>query len=202
VDALFSINENHEKVNICIENSGIQSNKKINANLAILSNGIVTDCFKGEKDELNNALFKTYSLHEQKFENHIKQLVERNLDLRTQRCARSLVSFFTRTVLREEAKKALKGNLKAKIDFLTKIDLNEFSEFGKHGSIIEVYKTIAFQLGITLALFDDVELYTKEGIIEKYPELKTYLLRIPDNSIFLSELIKIFVERTNNKILR
>jgi len=201
VEDLFSINKNHEKVNVCIENSGIQSNKKINANLAILRNGIVVDCFKGEKDELNNALFKTYNLHDQKFENHITKLVDRELDLRVQRCTRSLVSYFTRTVLREEAKKALKGSLRAKIDFLTKIDLNNFTDFGKHGSIIEVYKTIAFQLGITLALFDGIELYTKESIIEQYPELKLYVLRETSNPEFLNEFIKQFVLKARKQII-
>lgn len=200
VDNLFSIDENHKKTIVCIKESDIKTSKKINANLAILDKGVVVSCFKGVEDELNNALYTTYNLHNQKFENNIKRLVTRDLNARIERCARSLVSYFTRTPLRSEAKMSLKGNLINKINFLEKISLKKIDDFGKNGTKIEVYKAIAFQLGITLALYDDIELYTKESIVKKFPKMKSYLLREEATSVILEEYIKQFVCKTKKNI--
>ncbi len=193
VETLSSINDNHKTVEQLIEAEAFKTLKTVNANLAIVKEGIIVDCFKGIPDELNNALYKTYQLHEQKHERKIQQLVVRDLELRIERCARSLVSYFTRTTLRQDAKAALKGTLLDKLLFLEQVELSAFKTFGKHGSVIEIYKSIAFQLGITLALFQDVELYTKTDIIELFPEFKRYLLRASDTSEALQKQLKLFV---------
>jgi len=193
VETLSSINDNHKTVEKLIEVEAFKTLKTINANLAILKEGVIIDCFKGIPDELNNALYQTYHLHNQKHERKIKRIVVRNLELRIERCARSLVSYFTRTMLRQDAKTALKGSLQDKLLFLEQLQLSEFKTFGKHGSVIEVYKSIAFQVGITLALFQDIELYTKKGIIEMFPEFKSYLLRASNGPEVLHKQLKLFV---------
>lgn len=179
-----------KRLESCFNN---ETSKCINGNLCVIENGTVVACFKGAKDELNNSLFSTYSFHEQKYIAQIKRMLVRDANLRIERCARSLVSCFTRTVLRKEAKDALRGNYCDKSDFLVKLNLEDYTEFGKIGSKIEVYKSMAFQLGITLALIDGIELYTKEDVAEKYSGLSNYLSRKPHDSFFLNECIQQFV---------
>ena len=193
VKALSSIDNNHKKVETLVQEQAFKTTKTVNANLAIIKDGVVVDCFKGIVDELNNALYKTYHLHEQEHGNKIKLLLPRNVEFRKERCARLLVSYFTRTELRSEAKIALKGTLSDKLLFLERLNLNEFTTFGKHGSKIEIYKSMAFQLGITLALIQGVELYTKEGVIEQFPELRFYILRAKHNTKALEQHLKLFV---------
>jgi hypothetical protein len=200
VDSLSDTKRNHEIVKVYAEKTDFNTSKKVNANLAIIKDGIVVENFKGDADELNNALFTTYNLHDQKHENHIQRMVSRNLESRIERCARSLAANFTRTDLRVESKEALKGNLTTKLDFLEQIELEKYTDFGKHGSLIEVYKTMAFQLGITIALMADVELYTKEAIIETFPELENYLLRKEQNSESLEKHLKLFIMMMKNNI--
>ncbi|WP_299674464.1 hypothetical protein [uncultured Tenacibaculum sp.] len=197
VDELNSIQENHETIKTYIEKSNIDTNKVINANLAIIEKGIVIACFKGEEDELNNALYETYKIHKQQFEKRIIRKVNRNVEARIERCLRSLVSYFTRTEFRVKVKEALRGSIKDKVVFLEGIQLDQIKDFGKNGSQIEVYKTIAFQLGITLALLESVELYTKEGIIEYYPNLENYLLRKESNVNALQEYLDEFIKKMN-----
>jgi hypothetical protein len=130
VETLSSINDNHRAVEQLIETEAFKTLKTINANLAIVKEGIIVACFKGIPDELNNALYKTYQLHKQKHEPKIQRLVVRDLELRIDRCARSLVSYFTRTVLRQDAKAALKGRLQDKLLFLELLEFSDFKTFG------------------------------------------------------------------------
>ncbi len=195
VDDLNSIQENHETIKTYIEKSNIDTNKVINANLAIIEKGIVKACFKGEEDELNNVLYETYELHSQRYEKRIERKVNRNLEARIDRCLRSLISYFTRTEFRIKAKEALRGSMKNKVVFLENIELDKIKDFGKNGSHIEVYKTIAFQLGITLSLLESVELYTKESIIKHYPNLENYLLRKESNVNALQKYLDEFIKK-------
>lgn len=196
VDTLASISENNKVLNQIIETTELPRNKKINGNLGIISEGILIDCFKGTPDELNNALLTTYGLHKQAYKNHIVTTVKRNIDLKLIRCARTLVSYFTRTELRIFSKRALQEDFKEQIDFLKQIRLVEYSDFGKHGTPIEIYKSIAFQLGQTLALFDNNEVYTKESIAEVYPTLTSYLYREEASPDALQILWDRFIEKS------
>jgi len=193
VETLGNIVQNNETIDKLLAVHPFGDSKKINANLAILSDGKVSDCFKGIADELNNSLLSTYSLHEQHFPLQIDGKVKRDLDLKMIRCARTLVSYFTRTHLRAEAKSALRENFKLKVDFLSGIQLADFSDFGKHGSVLEIYKSMAFQLGQTLGLMRGVELYTKESIAIEFPDLKDYLARLPSSSDSLQVCKDLFI---------
>ncbi len=131
VDELNSIQENHETIKAYIEKSNFNTNKVINANLAITEKGIVIACFKGEEDELNNALYETYGFHSQRFKKRIIRKVNRNVEARIERCLRSLISYFTRTSLRTKAKEALRGSTNGKIIFLENIRFDQIKDFGK-----------------------------------------------------------------------
>jgi hypothetical protein len=199
VDSLNDTKKNHEVVKMYTAQTVFNTTKPVNANLAIVKNGIVVQNFKGSADELNNALFTTYDLHEQVYQNHIQRTVPRILESRIVRCARTLVGHFTRTDLRIQAKAALRADVNMQIELLDTIELKNYTDFGKNGSVIEVYKTFAFQLGMTIALFADVELYTKEAIIKTFPELGHYLLRKEADSEALQKHLELFIMMVKNR---
>ncbi|MGH1383791.1 hypothetical protein [Kordia sp.] len=198
VDSLDGIRGNHEVVKMYTAQTNFNTSKPVNANLAIVENGIVIENFKGSADELNNALYTTYDLHDQKFKNHIQHMVSRDLQSRIVRCARTLVGNFTRTDLRIQAKAAIREDVDTQLDFLATIQLEKYTDFGKNGSVIEVYKTLAFQLGMTLALLNNKEVYTKEAIIALFPELENYILRKEQNSEALQKHLKLFITLVRN----
>lgn len=154
--------------------------EKINANLAKVANGKIVDIFKGIKDESNNALFYTYSLHYQDFPNQITQLLTRNIDAKLLRTARVLLSFLTKTTERNAVKAALKGDFLHKLTFLEEITLCDYETeiaLGNTNTIVDFQKTFAFQIGQTLALLEGKELFTKNEIGLYFPDLQPYLAR-------------------------
>jgi len=177
VDEIGNIENSKNHLFELINTLVLETDKPINGNLAILKNGLVEQCFKGNIDELNNALLETYSFHHQNYSLQIKNKNYRNVDDKIQRCLRTLISYFTKTALRIESKKALKSNLQAKLMFLEQLDLSEHTDFGKQGDLIEVYKSFAFQIGQTHALIKGVELFTKSSISNYLPSLSGYLNR-------------------------
>jgi hypothetical protein len=166
----------------------------MNCNLAILKNYQIVKVYKGTEDECNNSLFWTYNNFKQPHSPQILCEIERDKELKCLRTLRVLLSFLSRSKHRPEVKKALKGDAYLKIETLKNIDLSELShdDLGKRNVSWEDYlKTMAFQLGQTLALMDDdvpkeyEEIYTKETMSILYPQLKLLLDRDKnaDNSI-------------------
>ena len=163
------------------EFSKIYPNKKINSNICVIQDGIVIDCYKGDQDETNNMLIYTYHLHKQEFSPIVHRVVERDIELKIHRVYRTVLSFLSRHEdLRESIKFALRSSFKERykvhcelIDFNHYIGLNLKNKF----STIEYFKTVAFQYGQLLGLFEKVELYTKKDIAENYPNLRSYLYR-------------------------
>lgn len=151
--------------------------KEINANLAVQRNGHLVGVYKGTTDELNNALFYTYQNHHQKFGNQITKLLVRDVDLKFLRSARMILSFLSKTEYRSMIKSSLKGDLDEKIQALEKIDLEQLSSFGKNTNLLDIQKSIAFQLGKAISLHEGKELYTKNEIANAFPDLKKYLSR-------------------------
>lgn len=149
-------------------------------NLMVIKDGTVDGCFKGLPDELNNEILVTYSLHDQSFPLLITRKVERDIILRDIRAVRSVISLFTRTTLRKEAKSALRGCWDERVSLLGKLDLialmSEWTEDSSPG-LEDTLKSIAFQLGQASALHDGAELFTKRSISEAYPVLRPYLYR-------------------------
>jgi len=201
VDKLGTIDENHSYIKELNKEFSIKyPDKKINCNLGILKEGKILEVFKGTADEVNNSLFFTYKNHIQEYPNQISSLYPRYeqyyKDLKLKRCSRFILSFFSRTYLRTEIKEALRGNFLQRLAVLKTIDFNRLNTFpGKKDKPVDIYKTIAFQLGQTISLCKGTQLYSKEDIIECHPKLKSYLLReeVTDHSI-LNEYLEKFIE--------
>lgn len=151
--------------------------KVINANLAVCENGRLACVYKGTTDELNNSLFLTYANHKQQHPNQITRLLKRDIDLKFLRSARMVLSFLSKTEYREAVKKALKGDLNDKIEVLNSIDFTSISYFGKEKDSKGILKSIAFQFGQSILLHEESEVYTKNQIGTRFPELKKYLDR-------------------------
>lgn len=151
--------------------------KKVNGNLAVLNKGQITDVYKGTADELNNALYYTYHRHKQDFDNQVKKVLSRNIDLKLIRCTRMLLSAMTRTAFRKEVKMALQSGLGTRMAVLKQIDWQQLKEPEKGFTLIDIKKLMAFQLGQSMALISGKEVYTKGDIAFCYPQLSPYLQR-------------------------
>lgn len=176
--------------------------KKINSNLAVIKNGIITDIHKGMICECNNSLYITYNNFNQKYDNQITRLVKRDIDLKILRCYRILLSFLSRTIYREEVKKALKGDLSQKINILFNINFNDIDFGNRNGLPIDIWKSLAFQIGQTLLLVKNIEVYSKEEICTYLPSLSGFIFRDLDFynfDIFKKYLIELSAFILNNK---
>jgi hypothetical protein len=182
------------------------SYKDINANLLVITNGQVSWCYKGTKDECNNSILATYNLHDQEYPSPVTIPAERGYGLKMLRTVRGLLSYVSRTNLRVEVKKALvSDDLNFKMEVLKKINLNTITDFEK-STPIETYKFYAFQMGQTLALLEEnVELFTKNSVAKKYPNLAPYLERketSPEElQLFLNRLSE-FIEKSYSQVYK
>ena len=167
--------------NFNIELSSILLDKPINSNFGIVKDHRIVSVFKGTPDEVNNALYNTYSLHRQYSHNAITGSVDRNVEVKMNRVYRSILSFFSRSELRPIIKSALRSSdLQVKYNALELIDFTEITEFPhKKESISDIYKVISFQFAQLFSLLDgfETESYTKNGIIRNYPDLSSMINR-------------------------
>ena len=194
VDEISDVESSHRLCKeLDLELSKVLTDKPLNSNLAVIKDGLVVDVFKGVISEVNNALFYTYDLHKQHFPLLVSEPVVREYDVKIIRVHRSILSFFSRTVLRSIIKSALRGDLREKLPVLSKIDFCLMKEFpGKKESKEDIYKVIAFQYGQLFSLVDGFEKdsYTKNGIIKNYPDLEPMLNRKSLSSIDFEVLNK------------
>lgn len=179
------------------------SDKTENRNVITIENGIVTSCYKGTIDEVNNALIETYPLHKQEYPLLVEHKVERDKILKYIRAVRIILSYLSHSIYRKQIKSALKGTWEERIKVLDEIDLNkiDFDNLDKHNNNkLDILKIIAFQIGQCWGLMDDEEYYTKDSIVQVYPFLKRYLYRIEIPTISLDVSLHIFVEDLKNII--
>lgn len=165
-----------------------------NANLVNIEDGIISNCYKGTPDELNNALMETYSLHEQEYPLLITRKVTRNIPLKLSRSVRTILSHISRSQYRPQVKKALtEANWKDRIETLKSIDLStiEFDGINKHISGPDTLKVIAFQLGQSLMLLYGDEVYTKRDIADNIPLLSDFLYR-NEHRYYIGELMMVY----------
>ena len=147
--------------------------KEDNRNIASLDErGLVKECYKGVPDETNNAIFYTYSLHEQKHPNPISGPVKRIAPLKIVVCNRKILSSLTRTEYRPQIKESLKSQ-----DYTRRKKALEEIDFRKIELSPDQLKLIAFQLAQTNALIQGNEFYTKQQLAEAFPELEPHLYR-------------------------
>lgn len=172
-------------------------NKEENRNIIVINDGIVTDCFIGTIDEINNGLIDTYYLHEQEHPLLITRRVERDVILKALRATRGILSLISRTQYRSQIKASLYANWEDRLRCLRSIDFTEidFSLLDKQYDGTHIKKVIAFQIGQMLGLLDGVELYTKSAIAKQYPELKEFLYREESDVLLINKYVKILVER-------
>jgi hypothetical protein len=149
-----------------------------NRNVILVSQGIVRDCYKGSPDEMNNALFATYGMHEQSVPNPIARPITRIVPLKVVRATRSVLSMISRTSMRDKVKQALHS-----YDQAQRAEVLRTAHFGLFDLEPAVAKCIAFQLGQLLALLHGDELYTKQGIAEWAPRLADLLYRKPQANL-------------------
>ena len=177
------------------------SDKSENRNLITIDNGIITNCYKGTKDELNNAIKNTYSLHHQTTPLLITKSVDRNLPLKIVRSIRSILSHLSRSQYRSEVKLALRSDFDCRLNTLSNIDLTtiDFTTLNNNMSKEDILKLIAFQSGQCLGLINGDEYFTKKDISLVYPELSKFLFRIEDTDIsILNTFVHNFVNVIKN----
>lgn len=152
-----------------------------NSNPIYIEDGIVKWNFKGVNDEVQNSIYSTYHLHEQITDNPISSTVDRLTGLKTLRTIRGVLSQCSRTQYRDILKPAIKNpNVVEKIKVMEKLSLSSIEDFEKI-SKIEAGKFFAFQFGQTLALMEDnIDLFTKKSVSQKYPDLHDFLYRKED----------------------
>lgn len=197
IDNIPSIQESKKLcLNFEEDLSPILSDKKLNINLARIKDGVIIEVFKGTPDECNNSIFNTYSLHKQFYPLQINKLLPRNIELKTARAIRIILSFMSRSEYRVIVKEALRNDTIKRLQVLEQIDLKEIVDLGKNNQgLIEFYKHVAFQIGQCLGLIQGIELYSKEDIIYYYPELEPYIQRKIYDVNILQQYKVIFTKR-------
>jgi hypothetical protein len=179
-----------------------------NRNIITINNGIVSGCYKGTIDEINNGLLVTYPLHKQEYPLLVERKVERDRLIKSIRVMRCFLSHHSRTIYRSVVKNALNSpSWKVRICALKSIDLSSIKEYGCKGTKEDVIKVFAFQLCQRLALSNDVEIYTKKQAIEVFQSMEKYLYRKPNADLgelifkynrFVTNLENVEVEQIEN----
>ena len=164
-----------------------------NSNIAIVRNGVVTKCFKGFPDEVNNSVLATYSLHFQKDELLIKRSVPRDVVLKQLSVLRKLLMELRHTNLRHEGHIALRSNYLERIQILQSVDYRTLEWTLPENEKKDRKKSIAFQLGQAIALSGGKELYTKSDLSKTFPVLRPFLYREPCDMAPINELKDAFL---------
>ncbi len=152
--------------------------RKVNINLAVMRDGVLVDVFKGTPDEVNNSILVTYALHNQAHPLHITRALPRDAGVKALRAMRAILSFMSRTCWRMSIKQALPGSAQAKHGLLEVIRVDHITDLRhKNTSLIDFYKTLAFQMGQSYLLNSGIEVYTKSDIGSHLPELAPFLSR-------------------------
>jgi hypothetical protein len=143
-----------------------------NANLIVVENGIIVNTIfpKTWIDSINNSLFHTYKLHQDKqvFPLPITHAVKRNKLLAVYKTVRTILSMLSRTHYRTTVKPILKGihPFDLKLDALEKIDFTTITEFNQDNTTdVDIWKIIGFYLIQNIWLtYHNVEIYTKTDL--------------------------------------
>jgi len=165
--------------------------EKVNINIGTIDDGIITSVMKGTSDEVNNSIYHTQTLHSENSKLYITKLVNRDVDRKILRAFRIMLSMLSRTNHRELVKDALRNDITQKLFVLETLNLNTITELGKSNMTWPDYlKTMAFQIGQTLALINGVEVYSKNDICFYYPQLTPYINRVEDADLYALDFTK------------
>ena len=167
-----------------------------NRNIIIINDGVITDCFIGTVDEVNNSLIDTYNLHEQEYDLIVNKRLERDKELKYIRAVRGILSNLSRTHYRPEIKAALNGSWSDRIKCVKSLNFNtiDFDNLYKRMKKEDILKVIAFQIGQSLGLLEGKELYTKSSIAKEYNDLEPFLYRKPADLNILNAYKDVLIE--------
>jgi len=171
----------------------IMTDKVLNINLCTVAT--VDDkthidwVFKGTPDECNNSVFTTYGFHKdlQQHPCFINMTMDRNVTIKIVRSTRATIGLFSRSSLNDESiRSAVKAalttkthQLRERIKIMRTLDFEHIT-LPKKAVPVNVWKTVAFQIGQTMALLETDEVFSKYGVAQKYPSLTCYLRRDVD----------------------
>lgn len=181
--------------------------KKVNSNLGVLNEiGTIERVFKGTPDECNNSVYRTYHLHNQIYPLQLSgewnrlESASGLQHLKLKRALRAILTFWSRCQPRIQIKNALRNNFKVQLQVAKLLDIRQVPVLKKDSSI-DIYKTVAFQLGQTTALFNGLEIYTKEDCYLAYPELEPFLLRQESNLEPLYNFYQNFLQLCDKELI-
>jgi hypothetical protein len=197
VDHLGSIQENKKTVLELQHELQYYFNKRVNVNIGVLSEGKLEQVFKGTLDEVNNSIFDTYKFHIQHIECPINERMNRDVNEKILRSVRIILSNISRTDFRDKVKNALLLDFWDRVSCLEDINFDDIKTHEKY-DLKDVFKTLAFQMGQTQALINNIELYTKEGVIEHFPQLSPYIKRENCDGFELTKFKKEFIQTIKN----
>lgn len=142
-----------------------------------IEQGRVTHCMrsKGSPDSAHNCLYYTYHLHPQVYPFPLAGPVERNKPLALVKCTRTILGFLRGSnyhglYLQHMRLPLRQFNWQKRVDALRLLDYRQhlFDDDLKNRKVL---KSIAFYIGQTLSLFQDIEIYTKTDLCKYHPEL-------------------------------
>lgn len=151
-----------------------------NRNIITIANGVVTGCYKGTIDEVNNGLLATYPLHMQDDMLLVTRKLPRLKGLKYIRAVRGMLSHISRSQYRTQVKAALRGSFREKLGCLLSIDIStiDFSTLNNNMTDLDIAKVYAFQIGQSWALMDGLELYTKNEVACEFQGLSDFVNRV------------------------
>ncbi len=155
-----------------------------NVNIISIENGEVVKSIpsKGFPDGVNNSLYETYHLHNQKFPFPLTRKLERNIVAAIEKCLTAIFTFYKRTLqndfyesIPKEIKNG-KASMELRLNKLNEIDFNllPYDDDTKNKN---AFKSIAFNIGQTISLINGIEIYTKADLVYLHPELSSIIKR-------------------------
>lgn len=178
--------------------------KNWNINIIKIANGTVIYSIpsKGSPDGVNNSLYETYHLHQQKHGFPLSAKVKRNVDLAVERCIGSLLTFYKKTnhndFYNEVPRTVLKplGSLQSRVAILREYDFNMRKPFDDEKENIERFKKIAFHIAQTISLIAGVEIYTKQECVYYHPNLLKVIKRVETEKLDpLNESLQVLLDK-------
>lgn len=182
--------------------------------------GVIQWCEKGNVEQTNNCLYYTFHMHRQNNilhgDNPITMPLQQSVSLKAITNVRALLTYISRTSLRENVKDLLKnGNFIQRTDFILEHVANgkflsNLNDFNKNLSKTEIAKDLAFHFAQLYALMHGKEIFTKDEACFIYPDISMYIERKENIGLknldnFISEvlqelLVKVVFDSSNDSL--
>lgn len=199
VDVMFYLHYPLESIKWCKDKAAelkYKVDKKyVDVNFAVMNSDCrLSSCYKGSIDEVNNMLYYTTWLGFRNKGRFVKKLYPRSFLEKRQRVLRGILSYLSRTAHRKDIKKVL-GKYDQSVDLFKNISIKEITELNKNNVTYQDFcKFMAFQFAQLDALNKDIEIFTKQDAVNRYPELYEFIYRKSENADLVEELQKRYIE--------